>query len=224
MLYKRPESRDLDDIYRNVPFDQIPWHSVSLPAAVTDLLSMGTIHPCRTVDLGCGTGTHAIRMAERGFNVTGIDISPRAVELAKANTLKSGVQCRFLTADLTETEPFSGDTVEFQSSENDAFDFAYEWEVLHHILPKNRKTYVENVHRMLKDGALYLSVSFHREDQNFGGRGKVRTTPLGTVLYFSTPAELERLFGSTFMILEQKLIDIPGRSMDHLSNFLLMEK
>jgi 2-polyprenyl-3-methyl-5-hydroxy-6-metoxy-1,4-benzoquinol methylase len=64
-----------------------------------------------------------------------VDISPEAVELAKQLAVKKGVACRFPAADLL------GDLTELE----DSFDFAYDWEVLHHFFPENRSQYA-NVH------------------------------------------------------------------------------
>ncbi|MGI5350525.1 class I SAM-dependent DNA methyltransferase [Streptomyces sp. CA-250714] len=52
------------------------------------------------VDLGCGTGKAALRLAAAGFTVTGIDLSPEMVRVAAA---KPGAgQVRFLAGDLRE--------------------------------------------------------------------------------------------------------------------------
>ena len=46
----------------------------------------------RVLDMGCGTGRHAIELARRGYQVTGVDISAGMLAQAKANAEKSGVQ------------------------------------------------------------------------------------------------------------------------------------
>ena len=66
--------------------------------------------------------------------------------------------------------------------------------------PSDRKQYVETVHRLLVPGGKYLSVCFSEKDAGFGGTGKERRTPLGTVLYFSSEDELRDLFGPYFDI------------------------
>lgn len=52
------------------------------------------------VDLGCGEGRNAILMAQKGLNVTGIDISEAAIERAKRLAQDSGVEVEFKVADL----------------------------------------------------------------------------------------------------------------------------
>ena len=86
--------------------------------------------------------------------------------------------------------------------------FPYDWELLHHIFPEKRQKYVENVYKILNPKAKYISVSFSEKDPCFGGQGKYKETPLGTVLYFSSEEELKNLFESYFNIIELKTIDI----------------
>ena len=58
----------------------------------------------RTVlELGCGTGNDAARLAGEGYSVTAIDVSGEAIGQAKA---KFGSMARFLVADITQRLPF----------------------------------------------------------------------------------------------------------------------
>src|SRR5947207_14596595 len=54
---------------------------VSAREVVLRLLGEG---PGRLLDLGCGGGAHAVAFAERGWTVTGVDISSAQLELARA--------------------------------------------------------------------------------------------------------------------------------------------
>ena len=208
------EYADIDRIYRDVPLDKIPWNSETPPDALVTLVQSGKIHPCRTVDLGCGAGNYAIFLASLGFEVIGIDSAPAAIQIAQENAQKHDVKCRFVVADLL------GDLHEV----NDTFDFAYDWEVMHHIFPEDRKTYVENVYKLLKPGALYLSVCFSEKDSQFGGVGKYRGTRMGTTLYFSSEAELRALFSPLFAIQDLKTIEIGGKYGSHRAVYALMER
>jgi len=44
----------------------------------------------RVLDLGCGSGVHALRLAQRGFQTIGLDIAPRLVEHAAEQAKKAG--------------------------------------------------------------------------------------------------------------------------------------
>jgi 2-polyprenyl-3-methyl-5-hydroxy-6-metoxy-1,4-benzoquinol methylase len=204
---------DMDEIYRETPLEKIPWNVEAPPEALVELVRSGRVSPCKTVDLGCGAGNLAVYLAGLGFTVTGIDISPTAVNLARKNAEMKGVACDFIVADVL------GDMPDVQGG----FDFAYDWELLHHIYPGQREGYVANVQRLLNPGGKYLSVCFSELDTQFGGSGKFRKTSLGTILYFSSENELRELFEKRFAILELKTIEIYGKFANHLANYVFME-
>jgi len=203
---------EMERIYKNMPLEKIPWNSETPPEALVDLVERGRVKPCKAIDLGCGAGNYAVYLAGRGFEVTGIDNSPTAIRIAQENANKKGVKGTFLVADVL------GDLDEVKET----FDFAYDWELLHHIFPEKRKKYVENVRRTLNPGGKYFSVCFHEKDSQFGGSEKYRKTSLGTVLYFSSEDELRDLFEPYFFIEELKVIAISGKFAPHLVNYVFM--
>lgn len=56
----------------------------------------------RVLDLGCGTGVWSLRLARRGWDVTGIDIVPKAVRAARKRARNAGVEGRFVEGSVTE--------------------------------------------------------------------------------------------------------------------------
>ncbi len=205
---------EMDNIYKNIPPDKIPWNIERPPKALVELIKTKNITPCKVIDLGCGAGNYAIYLAEQGFDVTGIDISEEALVIARNKAREKLVKCTFLTADLIGNLGVAGGN----------YDFAYDWELLHHIFPEKRKTFAENVHKLLGPSALYYSVCFSEKDPHFGGCGRYRKTPLGTVLYFSSENELKALFEPFFIIEEAKIIEISGKVADHLACSVFMRK
>jgi cyclopropane fatty-acyl-phospholipid synthase-like methyltransferase len=149
-----------------------------------------------------------------GFNVTGVDISDKAIEIARIKAQKAGVQCDFIEADVL------GDMSEIKNK----YDFAYDWELLHHVFPEDRDKYIENVHKLLTNQGRYMSVCFSETSTQFGGAGKYRKTPIGTVLYFSNKAELKILFSRLFDIEELKQVDIQGKQGVHKAIYALMRR
>ena len=55
----------------------------------------------KALDLGCGTGRDSVDLATRGWQVTGIDIIPKAVIAARARAREAGVEAEFIQGDLT---------------------------------------------------------------------------------------------------------------------------
>jgi 2-polyprenyl-3-methyl-5-hydroxy-6-metoxy-1,4-benzoquinol methylase len=208
------EPVDIDIIYQKVPLDKIPWNIETPPNELIELIRKENIRPCKTVDLGCGAGNYAIYLASKGFEVTGVDSSPTAIKIAKENARKRGVNCNFIVTDLL------GDL----HNVKETFDFAYDWELLHHIMPEDREKYVKNVHKILKSGAHYFSVCFSEKDPQFGGIGKIRRTQLGTILYFSSESELLELFSPYFVIKELKTVKIAGKFGPHCAIYSLSKR
>jgi len=205
---------EMDKIYRNMHHKEIPWNIEEPPKALVELVESEKVKSCKTIDLGCGAGNYAIYLASIEFDVTGVDISPMAIKIAKENAKKRGVKCDFFVANVL------GDLDEVK----EIFDFAYDWELLHHIFPEKRKKYIENVYGILNPRGKYLSICFSEKDPQFGGSGKVRETRLGTILYFSSEDELRDLFDPYFNIKELKTIELMGKSAPHLANYAFMEK
>lgn len=204
---------DLNDIYREMPLNDIPWNLENPPPELTGLVDDGTLKPCRAVDLGCGTGNYTRYLASKGFDVTGIDFAPEAIRIATGRAQQEGIPCRFICADLCGDLP---------ASLHGQFGFAFEWEVLHHIYPEQREAWIRNVHRLLAPGGIYFAVCFHEQDDVFGLEGKYRKTRIGTILYFSNEDELRALYAPWFSILELKMTRSRDKTGGHLVNYALL--
>jgi SAM-dependent methyltransferase len=205
---------EMEKIYSELRPEDIPWNIPSPPHALVELVESGQVRPCRTIELGCGAGNYAIYLASIGFEMTCVDISPSAIALAQAKARQEAVSCRFVAADVL------GGLTDIAET----FDFAFDWSLLHHIFPDQRERYVQAVHQLLAPGGKYLSVSFSEEDGSFGGTGKYRQTPLGTLLYFSSEDELLELFGPYFDVFTVKTVQVMGKGQSHLMNWVLMKR
>jgi SAM-dependent methyltransferase len=56
------------------------------------------------LDLGCGGGLWSIELARRGWQVTGVDVVPKALRTARERASKAGVEVRFVQGDITELQ------------------------------------------------------------------------------------------------------------------------
>ncbi len=69
---------------------------------------LGCDKSLKILDIGCGTGRHAIEMTKRGYNVTGIDLSESQLQRAREKAEAAGVNIKFLRHDARNL-PFSGE-------------------------------------------------------------------------------------------------------------------
>src|SRR5918992_283585 len=58
-------------------------------------------------DLGCGPGAHALTLARRGYDVVGVDGSPRMVEVARTRAARDEVDATFDVHDVSAPLPFA---------------------------------------------------------------------------------------------------------------------
>jgi len=54
--------------------------------------------PIRVLDAACGTGKHAIALAQKGYRTAGVDFSQAMISIAQANAAAAGLQIPFLAA------------------------------------------------------------------------------------------------------------------------------
>ena len=80
-------------------FGKPPW---SIGQAQPDLMAAaekGEVRGPTVLDVGCGSGDNAIYLASRGFEVTGVDFSAKAISIAKRKAANAKVAATFLTLD-----------------------------------------------------------------------------------------------------------------------------
>ena len=100
--------------------------------------------PIKTaIELGCGEGRNAVYMAKKGISVTALDISPVAIENAKAIAKDTSINIDFRCQDIIK-DKISG-----------TYDFVYDSGLLHHLPPHRRITYIEILKSILKPGGYF---------------------------------------------------------------------
>jgi len=123
-----------DESYRGKP---PPWDIGRAQPALVDVQFSG-----RVLDVGCGTGEHALLAAERGADALGVDVSPRAIELARAKARERGASVRFEVWDALRLAEL-GET----------FDVAVD-SGLYHVFPdaETRRAYAAQLARVVRRG------------------------------------------------------------------------
>jgi len=139
------------------------------------------------LDVGCGGGILAEAMAQRGASVTGIDLSDKALRIAKLHTLESGVQVRYE----------SSSTEDFAEKHAGEFDVLTCMELLEHV-PEPSST-VAACARLVKPGGRVFFSTINRNPKAYlfaviGAEYLLKLLPRGTHDYtrFIKPSELTR--------------------------------
>ena len=87
-------------------FDDEPHHSLVDPlmrSVWCDVLEpVVPPPPARVADLGCGTGSLSVLLAERGHSVVGVDVSPRMLDRARSKAAAIGVVATFVVGDAAD--------------------------------------------------------------------------------------------------------------------------
>ncbi|NQU39892.1 MAG: methyltransferase domain-containing protein [Lentisphaerae bacterium] len=143
----------------------LPWDTGRLDRNLADTLHDCAIPPCPALDIGCGHGTNAIWLAQQGFAVDAIDLSPKAIEQATANGIAAGVDIRFKAACIL----------------NDAlprhdYGFIFDRGCFHSFDdPSDQKAFVRVVHGALTDHGWWLSLIGNADDRERTGGPPKRT-------------------------------------------------
>ncbi|SBS33611.1 Ubiquinone biosynthesis O-methyltransferase [Marinomonas spartinae] len=95
----------------------------------------------KLLELGCGEGHLCRAFAQHGYDVTGVDIFPTAIEWAKEKALSSGIKGRFFVADLTD------ESVHLP----ERYQVIIDGNCLHCIIGDDRRTFLKKVHGYLAD-------------------------------------------------------------------------
>jgi len=130
------------------------WERDQPPSELVDLVEGASpLPPGRALDLGCGTGTDSVYLAARGWEVTGVDMVPRALEAAARRAARAGVTPRFVLGDVTRLADHGiggGHTL--------VLDFG-----CFHTLPDDRRdAYVRAIGAAAAPGATLLLFGFRR--------------------------------------------------------------
>lgn len=87
-------------------FDDEPDHGLRDPGVRQAwrelLLAELPSPPAAVADLGCGTGSLSCLLAQEGYELTGVDLAPAMVDLARAKAVDAGLDARFLVGDAAD--------------------------------------------------------------------------------------------------------------------------
>lgn len=136
-----------------------PWDSGISPPELLNFIEQHP--PGKVIDIGCGTGTNVVTLAEAGWGVTGVDFAPRAIRIAKRKARKAGIEAALHVRDATNLKDING-----------PFDLALDMGCFH-SMGEAKTDYLSELDRILAPGGHWLMYAFFKPSPHLSGPGLV---------------------------------------------------
>lgn len=170
---------DFEAFYTGTP----PWDIGRPQPAFLSLAEAGAIRG-RVLDVGCGTGEHALMAAGLGLEAVGVDTAAAAIAIAERKARERGLGARFQVADALHLT-----TLGMQ------FDTVLDCGLFHVLSDEDRRLFVASLSAVVRPGGHYFMLCFsERQPGEFGPR---RVTQAEIRASFATGWQVDSIEPST---------------------------
>jgi 2-polyprenyl-3-methyl-5-hydroxy-6-metoxy-1,4-benzoquinol methylase len=146
---------EFDAFYSSTP----PWDIGRPQPEFLRLAESGMIHG-RVLDVGCGTGEHALMAARLGLEAVGIDAAPSAIAIARGKAQARGVAAAFLVWNALSLTALGQE-----------FDTVLDCGLFHVFSDEERASFVQNLAAVTRPGGRYFMLCFsERQPGDWGPR------------------------------------------------------
>ena len=149
---------EFETFYAGTP----PWDIGRPQPAFSKLAESGAVRG-RVLDVGCGTGEHALMAAGLGLEGVGVDTAPTAIASAKRKAEERGRAARFLVANALELGTLG-----------EQFDTVLDCGLFHVFEDEDRAAFVKSLAAAVRPGGRYFMLCF--SDRQAGDYGPRRVT------------------------------------------------
>ena len=159
-----------------------------------------TLENFKILDLGAGTGRNSNYLAERGADVSGLEISQTAIKVARDRARELDVEVKYFQRSIGEKYPF----------DDNCFDLAIDVTSSNSLNEKELEIYLSEVNRVLKPGGyLFMRALCKEGDKNAKQLLKMRPGPENNTYILPEANITERVFSrEDFMKLYSSYFDI----------------
>jgi SAM-dependent methyltransferase len=148
-----------------------PWSIGEPQPELAALIEQGKFHG-DVLDVGCGEAAISLDLAERGHTTVGLDLSPTAIDLARAEAAKRGLtNATFDVADISDFTGYDG-----------RFGTIVDSTLFHSIPVEAREGYLRSIVRAAAPGASYFVLVFDRASMPDGPANAVTDDELRDVV------------------------------------------
>jgi cyclopropane fatty-acyl-phospholipid synthase-like methyltransferase len=175
-----------DDAYRH---NKAPWDIGRPQPAIAHLADAGEFEE-PILDLGCGSGEHALLAASMGLKAKGVDISREAIERARAKARARGLAAEFLVGDVLELSEVERLEPPFRT--------AIDMGCFHTFSNADRPIYARSLARVMEPGGVLHLLCFSELTPGIEGPRRVTQGELRQT--FSNDWTVERIEPDTFAV------------------------
>jgi SAM-dependent methyltransferase len=137
------------------------WDPGRPSSHLVEAVARGTFKPGRAIVLGCGSGTNAIYLASKGFDVTGVDVSPTALATAEERAGEAGVEVDWMLADVVALPKLP------------PYDLIFDRGCYHHVCQYDSPGYVETLRRLCRAGTQVMILAGRPAEGSRGGPPRI---------------------------------------------------
>ncbi|MGA7924016.1 MAG: class I SAM-dependent methyltransferase [Thermoplasmata archaeon] len=150
---------DWAQMYATIPYARLPWYSPLPGRWLVEAVSQGWVRPPGPIlDIGCGAGSNALWLSHHGFRVTGLDLAPIAIAVAKRRASKTKSSAVFAQGSIL--------SVPYRDA---AFWSAIDSGCFHSLPIADRMRYASEVARLVRpDGHLLVTWIAREETGEYG--------------------------------------------------------
>ena len=140
----------------------VAWWAGHLNHVLFQEAAAGLVAVGKVLDLGCNHGANSILLARLGYDVTGVDLNAKAIEVAQASAkLESSEVCSRLH--------FVQSRLNSLAFPDNGFEGAFMIDVLEHLYPRDRPAIFAEILRVMKPGARMILVTPYEHAYDGGG-------------------------------------------------------
>ena len=126
----------------------MPWVHEKPDFNLVEMVDNWPIKPCKSLEIGCGTGIDSIWLSQNGFEISASDVSPIAIDKAKENAKKQNAKVDFKVMDLLKEALVANE-----------YDFVFDRGVFHSFdVDIERQEVAKRISTVLKKNGLWLSL------------------------------------------------------------------